>query len=147
MTSVHLFQAEKKDFQNVYNLLIEFKHDELEYLDLPKVDKQKLTTFINTILQKGKIIILKDLDKNIFVGCCIFHKAEYWFSKDKIMNIHVLYVRKQYRTYNLVKVIVDSVKNVSDGLPILLSISTGIHKDPVFERLGFENMGSNWRMF
>ena len=81
------------------------------------------------------------------MGLCMFHKAEYWFSKDKIMNIHVLYVRKQYRTYNLVKVIVDSVKNVSDGLPILLSISTGIHKDLVFERLGFENMGSNWRMF
>ena len=52
MTSIHLFQAEKKDFQDVYDLLIQFKHDELEHLDLPKVDKNKLETFINTIMQK-----------------------------------------------------------------------------------------------
>ena len=76
MTSIHLFQAEKKDFQDVYDLLIQFKHDDLEHLDLPKIDQNKLTIFINTMLKKGKIIILKDLDKNIFVGCCIFHKAE-----------------------------------------------------------------------
>ena len=44
MTSIHLFQAEKKDFQDVYDLLIQFKHDELEHLDLPKVEKNKLET-------------------------------------------------------------------------------------------------------
>ena len=146
MTSVHLFQAEKKDFQNVYNLLIEFKHDELEYLDLPKVDKQKLTTFINTILQKGKIIILKDLDKNIFIGCCIFHKAEYWFSKEMFMNIQVIYIKKNFRNFKLLKTMVDSVKKVADKLPIILSVSTGLKIDPVFEKLGFEDMGSNWRL-
>ena len=64
MTSVHLYQAEKKDFQNIYNLLIDFKDEDLENLQLPEVDESKLSTFINTILQKGKIILLKDLDKN-----------------------------------------------------------------------------------
>ena len=146
MTSVHLFQAEKKDFEDVYDLLIEFKHDELEHLDLPKVDKQKLTTFINTILQKGKIIILKDLDKNIFVGCCIFHKAEYWFSKEMFMNIQVIYIKKNFRNFKLVKTIIDSVKKIANGLPIVLSITTGLKIDPVFEKLGFEDMGSNWRL-
>ena len=146
MTSVHLFQAEKKDFEDVYDLLIEFKHDELEHLDLPKVDKQKLTTFINTILQKGKIIILKDLDKNIFIGCCIFHKAEYWFSKEMFMNIQVIYIKKNFRNFKLVKTIIDSVKKIANGLPIVLSITTGLKIDPVFEKLGFEDMGSNWRL-
>ena len=146
MTSVHLFQAEKKDFEDVYDLLIEFKHDELEHLDLPKVDKQKLTTFINTILQKGKIIILKDLDKNIFIGCCMFHKSEYWFSKDQIMNIHIIYIKKKFRNFKLVKTLIDSVKKVSEGIPIVLSITTGLQIDPVFEKLGFEDMGSNWRL-
>ncbi len=127
--------------------MINFKEVDLVDVDLPKVDKPKLKAFIDFILQKGKIILVKELDQQELIGCCIFHKSEYWFSKDKLMNIHVLYVRKQYRTYNLVKVIIDSVKNVSEGLPMLLSISTGLHKDPVFERLGFENMGSNWRMF
>ena len=140
MSSVHLYQAEKKDFDMIYEMLMEFKEGELFDKKLPEVDKPKVTLFINTILEKGRVIFAKDLDSEELMGLCMFHKAEYWFSKDKIMNIHVLYVRKQYRTYNL-------VKNVSEGLPMLLSISTGIHKDPVFERLGFENMGSNWRMF
>ena len=147
MSSVHLYQAEKKDFDMIYEMLMEFKEGDLFDKKLPEVDKPKVTLFINTILEKGKVIFAKDLDKEELMGLCMFHKAEYWFSKDKIMNIHVLYVRKQYRTYNLVKTIVNSVKNVSEGLPMLLSISSGLHKDPVFERLGFENMGSKWRMF
>ena len=146
MTSIHLFQAEKKDFEDVYDLLIQFKHDELEHLDLPKIDQNKLTTFINTMLQKGKIIILKDLDKNIFVGCCIFHKAEYWFSKEMFMNIHIIYIKKNFRNFKLLKTMVDSVKKVADKLPIILSVSTGLKIDPVFEKLGFEDMGNNWRL-
>ena len=146
MTSIHLFQAEKKDFEDVYDLLIQFKHDELEHLDLPKIDQNKLTTFINTMLQKGKIIILKDLDKNIFVGCCIFHKAEYWFSKEMFMNINIIYIKKNFRNFKLLKTMVDSVKKVADKLPIILSVSTGLKIDPVFEKLGFEDMGSNWRL-
>ena len=146
MTSIHLFQAEKKDFEDVYDLLIQFKHDELEHLDLPKVDQKKLTIFINTMLQKGKIIILKDLDKNIFIGCCIFHKAEYWFSKEMFMNIQVIYIKKNFRNFKLVKTIIDSVKKIANGLPIVLSITTGLKIDPVFEKLGFEDMGSNWRL-
>jgi len=146
MTSVHLYQAEQKDVQEVYDLLIEFKEFDLKDARLPDVDKDKLTNFINTILKKGKIILAKDLDKQELMGVCIFHKAEYWFSKDQLMNIHVLYVRQNYRNYKLVKTLVDSVKNVSEGLPIVLSITSGLHIDPVFEKLGFENMGSNWRM-
>ena len=146
MTSIHLFQAEKKDFEDVYDLLIQFKHDELEHLDLPKVDQKKLTIFINTMLQKGKIIILKDLDKNIFVGCCIFHKAEYWFSKEMFMNIHIIYIKKNFRNFKLLKTMVDSVKKVADNLPIILSVSTGLKIDAVFEKLGFQDMGSNWRL-
>ena len=80
------------------------------------------------------------------MGVCIFHKSEYWFSKDHIMNIHILYVRKNFRNYQIVKTFVDSIKQVSHGLPIVLSITSGLHIDPVFEKLGFENMGSNWRL-
>tara|TARA_A100001201_G_scaffold49681_1_gene49543 strand:- start:190 stop:633 length:444 start_codon:yes stop_codon:yes gene_type:complete len=146
MTSIHLYQAEQKDVQEVYDLLIEFKEFDLKDAQLPEVDKDKLTNFINTILKKGKIILAKDLDKQELMGLCIFHKAEYWFSKDQLMNIHVLYVRQNYRNYKLVKTLVDSVKNVSEGLPIVLSVTSGLHIDPVFEKLGFQNMGSNWRL-
>ena len=146
MTSVHLYQAEQKDVQDVYDLLIEFKEFDLKDARLPDIDKDKLTNCINVILKKGKIILAKDLDKKELMGLCMFHKSEYWFSKEQLMNIHVLYIRKSFRNFKLVKTIIDSVKNVSEGLPINLSVTSGLHIDPVFEKLGFENMGSNWRL-
>ncbi len=146
MTSVHLYQAEKKDFQNIYDLLVEFKEVDLVDLNFPDIDKGKLTTFINTILQKGKIILLKDLDKNELIGCCIFHKSEFWFSKCQMINIHVIYINKNFRSYKLFKTMIDSVKKIAKELPIVIGVTTGLKIDPVFERLGFENMGSNWRL-
>ena len=146
MTSVHLYQAEQKDFQSVYDLLIEFKEFDLKDAQLPDIDKDKLTNCINVILKKGKIILAKDLDKKELMGLCMFHKSEYWFSKEQLMNIHVLYIRKSFRNFKLVKTIIDSVKNVSEGLPINISVTSGLHIDPVFEKLGFQNMGSNWRL-
>ena len=146
MTSVHLYQAEQKDFQSVYDLLIEFKEFDLKDAQLPDIDKDKLTNCINVILKKGKIILAKDLNKKELMGLCMFHKSEYWFSKEQLMSIHVLYIRKSFRNFKLVKTIIDSVKNVSEGLPISLSVTSGLHIDPVFEKLGFENMGSNWRL-
>ena len=146
MSSVHLYQAEKKDVENVYDLLIEFKEVDLKDAELPEIDRDKLLNCINVILKRGKIILAKDLDKKELMGLCMFHKSEYWFSKHQLMNIHVLYIRKSYRNFKLVKTIIDSVKNVSEGLPITISVTSGLHIDPVFEKLGFQNMGSNWRL-
>ena len=146
MSSVHLYQAEKKDVESVYDLLIEFKEFDLKDAELPEIDRDKLLNCINVILKKGKIILAKDLDKKELMGLCMFHKSEYWFSKQQLMNIHVLYIRKNYRNFKLVKTIIDSVKNVSEGLPITISVTSGLHIDPVFEKLGFQNMGSNWRL-
>jgi|TARA_A100001391_G_scaffold47744_1_gene28450 hypothetical protein len=146
MSSIHLYQAEKKDVESVYDLLIEFKEFDLKDAELPEIDRDKLLNCINVILKKGKIILAKDLDKKELMGLCMFHKSEYWFSKQQLMNIHVLYIRKNYRNFKLVKTIIDSVKNVSEGLPITISVTSGLHIDPVFEKLGFQNMGSNWRL-
>jgi len=40
---------------------------------------------------------------------------------------------------------VDSVKKIANGIPIVLSISTGLDIDPVFKKLGFDSMGGSWR--
>ena len=146
MSSVHLYQAEKKDVESIYDLLIEFKEFDLKDAELPEIDRDKLLNCINVILKRGKIILAKDLDKKELMGLCMFHKSEYWFSKQQLMNIHVLYIRQNYRNFKLVKTIIDSVKNVSEGLPITISVTSGLHIDPVFEKLGFQNMGSNWRL-
>ena len=127
-------------------MLIEFKEVDLIDLKLPDVDKSKLTTFINTILEKGKVILAKDLDKKEFIGICMFHKSEFWFSKGQMINIHIIYIKKNFRSYKLFKTMIDSVKKIAKELPIVIGVSTGLKIDPVFERLGFENMGSNWRL-
>tara|TARA_Y100000114_G_scaffold59904_1_gene54893 strand:+ start:406 stop:846 length:441 start_codon:yes stop_codon:yes gene_type:complete len=145
MTSVHLYQAEKQDVENVYNLLLEYKNVDCEAF-YPDVDREKGLFFINTILKKGKIILMKDLDKDELIGICMFNKTEYFFSKSQIIQIQIIYIKKSFRNFKLVKTLIDTVKKVSEGLPIVLSITSGLHIDPVFEKLGFENMGSNWRL-
>tara|TARA_R110000824_G_scaffold199940_3_gene383987 strand:- start:117 stop:572 length:456 start_codon:yes stop_codon:yes gene_type:complete len=147
MTSTHLYQAEKTDVENIYNLLVEYKNVDLKELYQDEIDRKKLMFFINTILQKGKIILVNDLDKDELIGCCMFNKSEYFFSKSQIMQIQMIYVKKDYRNFKLVKTLIDAVKKVSDDLPIVLSITSGLGVDPVFEKLGFKHMGSNWRLF
>jgi hypothetical protein len=44
------------------------------------------------------------------------------------------------------KQLIDSVKQVSNNNPILLSITSKLDADNLFEKLGFENMGANWRL-
>lgn len=146
MTSLHLYQAEKRDIQDIYNLLVEYKNTDLINSNFPEIDEYKLNFYINTILVKGRINLLKDLDKNEVIGLCMFNQSEYFFSKSKIMQIQMIYIKKECRNFKLVKKLIDSVKKLSDNLPIVLSITSGLGIDPVFKKLGFENMGGNWRM-
>lgn len=146
MTSIHLYQAERKDIENIYDLLVEYKNVDLEDVNFPDIDRNKLINFINTLLQRGKIILLKDLDRDELVGCCMFNKTEYFFSTSKMMQIQMIYIKQKFRNYKLVKQLIESVKKVSEDLPIVLSITSGLGIDPVFQMLGFENMGGNWRL-
>jgi N-acetylglutamate synthase-like GNAT family acetyltransferase len=144
--STHLYYAEKHDITNIFNLLVDYKNTDLADLYPDEVDAKKGMHFINTILQKGKILLVNDLDKDELIACCMFHKSEYFFSRSQIMQIQMIYVKKDYRSFKLVKTLVDTVKKASDDLPIVLSITSGLGVDPVFEKLGFKHMGSNWRL-
>ena len=62
------------------------------------------------------------------------------------MVIQLIYVLKKYRNYKVVKQMVDSVKQVAENLPISLSIIAKLNADKLFEKLGFEQMGNNWRL-
>tara|TARA_R110000772_G_scaffold72200_1_gene157632 strand:- start:194 stop:637 length:444 start_codon:yes stop_codon:yes gene_type:complete len=146
MSSINLYNAEKKDVEIICDLLNNFKDEDLKDLDYPEVDDKKLINFVNLIMQKGTIILLKDLDLNEVIGCAIFNKAEYWFSKSECIHIHTIYVKKSFRNFKLVTALVDSIKKVGKNLPMYLSITSGLNIDPVFKKLGFKNLGSNWRL-
>jgi N-acetylglutamate synthase-like GNAT family acetyltransferase len=146
MTSVHFYQAQKQDISELHDLLKDYKETYLAHCNFPEVDGVKLNKYLDTFLKVGKIICIKNLDRDKMVGCLIFHKSEYWFSKQKIMIIEMIYIQPQFRNYKLLKQLIDMVKKVSDNNPIVFSITSKLDIDPVLERLGFENMGSNWRL-
>ena len=145
MTSCNFYQADKKDVKDIIKLLRIFKED-LSECNYPEIKTEKLQKFIFAMLEKGKIICVKNLDDNKLIGVCIFYKTAYWWSDEQTMVIQLIYVLKKYRNYKVVKQLVDSVKQVAENLPISLSIIAKLNADKLFEKLGFENMGSNWRL-
>tara|TARA_R100001244_G_scaffold117646_1_gene87546 strand:- start:833 stop:1273 length:441 start_codon:yes stop_codon:yes gene_type:complete len=145
MPSCNFYQATGKDVIDITNILKKFKEDLVD-CDYPDIDNDKLNNFILGILKKGKIICVKNLDDDKLIGVCIFYKTEYWWSKQQTMVIQLIYVIKKYRNYQLVKQLVDSVKQVSENLPISLSIIAKLNADKLLKRLGFEQMGNNWRL-
>ena len=144
--SIHLYNAEKKDVKLVSDLMNEFKEVDLQELNYPEVDHNKLNTFIKIMLEKGKIILVKDLDLNQVIGCAIFGKTEYWFSKSECIHLHTIFVKKNFRNFKLVATLIDAIKKASEDLPIYLSVTSGLNIDPVFKKLGFESLGGNWRL-
>ena len=144
--SIHLYNAEKKDVKVVCDLMNEFKEVDLQELNYPEVDHNKLNTFIKIMLEKGKIILVKDLDLNQVIGCAIFGKTEYWFSKSECIHLHTIFVKKNFRNFKLVATLVDAIKKASEDLPIYLSVTSGLNIDPVFKKLGFESLGGNRRL-
>ena len=145
MTSCNFYQADKKDVKDIIKILKIFKED-LSECNYPEIRTEKLQKFIFAMLEKGKIICVKNLDDNKLIGVCIFYKTAYWWSDDQTIVIQLIYVLKKYRNYQVVKQLIDSVKQVSENLPISLSIIAKLNGDKLFEKLGFENMGANWRL-
>ena len=145
--NVHLFSANRKNIEEIYNLIVYLKETDLDKIDFPEIDEIKLKNYIKNILRLGKIICIKDLDTDKIVGCCMYSKAEYFFSRSKLVEINIIYIKKEYRNFPLVKRIVESVKNYADGLPVFLYISTAQGFDPVFKKLGFDSMGGSWRYY
>ena len=145
MPSCNFYQADKKDKEEILDLLKKFKNDLVD-LNYPDIDNDKVRNFLNVMLQRGKIICVKNLDTKELIGICIFAKSTYWWSKQETMVIQLIYVVEEFRNYKLMNQLLDSVKQVSDSNPILLSITSKLKADNLFEKLGFENMGSNWRL-
>ena len=45
MTSVHLYQAEKKDFNDLNNLIYDWKEKHLAHCNFPKLDNAKVNHY------------------------------------------------------------------------------------------------------
>ena len=145
MTSYHFYEAEKKDSDEIFEILKNFEK-EVEELNYPKVDNDKLKTKIFYFLEHGKILMVKNLDKNKLIGLSVMHNTEYLWSTENILNVQVIYVLPEYRSLEVFNNIMKIIKTQANDKAIHLSISTKLIASQLLERVGFEQMGNIWRM-
>lgn len=145
MSSYHFYEAEKKDTNEIFEILKNFEK-EVEELNYPKVDNDKLKTKIFYFLEHGKILMVKNLDKNKLIGLSVMHNTEYLWSTENILNVQVIYVLPEYRSLEVFNNIMKIIKTQANDKAIHLSISTKLIASQLLERVGFEQMGNIWRM-
>ena len=86
MSSYHFYEAKNKDTDEIFEILKNFEK-EVEELNYPKVDNDKLKSRIFYFIEHGKILMVKNLDKNKLIGVSVMHNTEYLWSKENILNL------------------------------------------------------------
>ena len=145
MSSYHFYEAKNEDTDEIFEILKNFE-EEVKELNYPKVDNDKLKSRIFYFIEKGKIIMVKNLDKNKLIGVSVMHNTEYLWSKENNLNVQVIYVLPEYRSLEIFNNIMKIIKTQANKKAIHLSISTKLVASKLLERVGFEQMGGIWRM-
>lgn len=145
MSSYHFYEAKNEDTDEIFEILKNFEK-EVEELNYPKVDNDKLKSRIFYFIEHGKILMVKNLDKNKLIGVSVMHNTEYLWSKENILNVQVIYVLPEYRSLEIFNNIMKIIKTQANKKAIHLSISTKLVASKLLERVGFEQMGGIWRM-
>tara|TARA_R100000655_G_C2861528_1_gene171566 strand:- start:85 stop:528 length:444 start_codon:yes stop_codon:yes gene_type:complete len=145
MTNYHFYEAEKKDVDEMFEVLHEFEK-EAPALGYPNIDRAKLHSRILYFIDKGKIIMVKDLEKEKLIGLAIIYMTEFLWSNEELLNIQTIYVLKEYRSFALFNEMMKIIKKQANEKPIHMSISTKLIAEPLMKRAGFENMGAIWRL-
>ena len=76
MSSYHFYEGKKTDMKDIVDILIEFEKETPE-LGYPSVDLDKLKTRIFYFMEHGKILLVKNLDKNKLIGLAVLNQTEY----------------------------------------------------------------------
>ena len=145
MTSYHFYEAQKKDLNEMFNILHEFEKEAPD-LGYPNIDRAKLQTRILYFMDNGKVLMVKDLEKDKLIGVAILHMTEFLWSKEQLLNIQTIYVLKENRSFSLFNQMMKIIKKQANKKPIHMSISTKLIADSLMKRAGFESMGGIWRM-
>ena len=100
MASFHFYETTNKNLDEIFEILNEFEK-EAPALDYPHINRPKMKQTLMMFLEKGKIILIKDLDKNKIVGITIFLFNEYLWSREQLLSVQVIYIFKEYRSFKL----------------------------------------------
>ncbi len=145
MDSYRFYQAEEKDLDELFEIGKKFKR-ELRDLDLPDLSESKVFKLLDMLLNKGKIICCSINEEDKIIGAVGFYKSQYWWSDAHIFNIQFIYVLPEHRNFTIFRNLLGGVQKIAKEDPINLSITTKLKLDPVLKKLGFDEMGKNWRL-
>ena len=145
MDSYRFYQAEEKDLDELFEIGKKFKR-ELRDLDLPDLSEGKVFKLLDMLLNKGKIICCSKNEDNKIIGAVGFYKSQYWWSDAYIYNIQFIYVVPEHRNFTTFRNLLSGVQKIAKDDPINLYITTKLKLDPVLKKLGFDEMGKNWRL-
>ena len=84
----------------------------------------------------------KDLDELFEVG----KKFKRELRDLNLYNIQFIYVMPEHRNFTTFRNLLSGVQKIAKDDPINLSITTKLKLDPVLKKLGFDEMGKNWRL-
>ena len=144
-TSYHFYDAQKTDLEEIFQILYEFEK-EAPALEYPNIDRTKMKDTLMKFIDRGKIILIKNLDEDKIIGIAIFIFTEYQWSREQLLSIQTIYILPEYRSFKLFNQIMDIIKKQAKNRTINFPISSRLMADKLMERYGFEKMGTIWRL-
>ena len=144
-TSYHFYDAQKTNLEEIFQILYEFEK-EAPSLQYPNIDRTKMKNTLMYFMDKGKIILIKNLDEDKIIGIAIFIFTEYQWSREQLLSIQTIYILPEYRSFKLFNQIMDIIKKQAKNRTINFPISSRLMADKLMERYGFEQLGGLWRL-
>ena len=126
--SYHFYEAQKTNLEEIFQILYEFEK-EAPSLQYPNIDRTKMKNTLMMFMDKGKVILIKNLDTDKIVGIAIFIFSEYLWSREQLLQIQTIYILKEYRTYKLFNQTMNIIKQQAKNRPIHMTISTKLMAD------------------
>jgi len=143
VANVKFSQANDKDLDDIYEQLKIFKREFLK-INFEKIDEERLFNNISKIQQKNSLICARTDDDKLIGSLGFVFVKQFWTEEISIMVLWC-YVLKEYRQFNTFKNLINMLKKLAKGKEIVFGSMTKIHLDNVMEKLGFEELGKNWR--
>ena len=108
-TSYHFYDAQKTNLEEIFQILYEFEK-EAPALEYPNIDRTKMKDTLMKFIDRGKIILIKNLDEDKIIGIAIFIFTEYQWSREQLLSIQTIYILPEYRSFKLFNQIMDIIK-------------------------------------
>lgn len=137
------YQATEKDLDDVYDLLVKYKREIVD-LDLAPIDEDRLYKSISTIQKRNSLLCVRSDDDELIGTLGFVHSKHFW-TEDVQINVLWCYVKKQFRSFEIFKKLTDLLKKIAKDKPIMFGYITKLELDNLMLKVGYEEMGKNWR--